>query len=65
MLIQTWFTGVFKGALVVLVNDLCQQLCYIYLLLELLWDECEGLLCIYVMAGSWSSALDDFVFKSS
>ena len=38
-----------QGALFVLVNDLCQQLCYISLLfLELLQDECEGLLCIYV-----------------
>ena len=44
-----------QGALVVLVNDLCQQSFFISLLfLQLLQDECKGLLCIYVMAGSWS-----------
>ena len=42
-----WYRhGYIQGALVVLVNGLCQQLCYISLLLELLWDECESFLYI-------------------
>ena len=49
-----WIICGVQGALIVLVNGLCQRLCYISLLLELLGDECEGLLCIYVMTDSWS-----------
>ena len=35
-----------------LVNGHCQPLCYISPLLRAPWDECEGLLCMYVVADS-------------